>query len=124
MNDLSGFLKTISRLSLYLFSAGLLLWAALPQYRPIIGGLLLGMIVSLINLIYLGLKVRQLGDLVVQKAKKRFNLGFLTRAAMAVLAVMVAYRSERFDLFATVIGLFYAQVTAFIVGLIALKRRG
>ncbi|WP_158289670.1 ATP synthase subunit I [Paenibacillus flagellatus] len=123
MNDLSGFLKTISKFSLYLFAAGLLLWAVLTEYRPFVAGLLLGMAISLTNFVYLGLKTRQLGELVAQGVKKRFNLGFFTRASLAVLAVMVAYKSERFDLAATIIGLFYAQTTAFVLGLFFVKKK-
>jgi ATP synthase protein I len=123
MNDLSGFLKTISKLSLFVFAAGLILWALLVSYRPYIAGLLLGSAVSLLNFVYLGLKTRQLGDLIVQGEKKRINLGFLTRAALAVLAVMVAYKSEHFDLASTVIGLFYAQTAAFVMGLFTVYRK-
>ena len=103
MNDLAGFLKMISRSSMVLFAVGVVLWGALPSYRPYMSGLLLGMIVSYVNVLYLGMKTRQLGDLITQGERKRFNLGFLTRAALAVLAVMFAYKSEHVELVTTII---------------------
>lgn len=123
MNDLAGFLKTISKVSAYLLCAGLVLWLIWKPYRPEIAGVLLGMLVSWINVAYLGLKTQQLGELAAQRTKKRFNLGFFTRASLAVLAIMFAYKSEQVGLGATIIGLFYAQATAFVLGLIALLRK-
>ncbi|GAA3412904.1 ATP synthase subunit I [Paenibacillus hodogayensis] len=124
MNDLAGFLKTISRSSLVLFAAGLVLWSVLPTYRPYVAGLLLGMLASYVNVMYLGMKTRQLADLAAQRGeRKRFNLGFLTRAAMAILAVMLAYKSEQFELVTTIIGLFYGQAALFITAAVAFFRK-
>ncbi|TMV47124.1 ATP synthase subunit I [Paenibacillus mesophilus] len=123
MNDLAGFLKTISRSSMVLFAVGVVLWGALPSYRPYMSGLLLGMLVSYINVLYLGMKTRQLGELAIQRERKRFNLGFLTRASLAVLAVMFAYKSEHVELVTTIIGLFYGQAALFVTAAIAFFRK-
>ena len=124
MNDLARFMKTISRVTALLLSAGLVSWLVLEPYRPQLAGLLLGMLVSWLNMAYLALKTRQMSELIEQKSEKKFNLGFMTRAAFAVLAVMVAYKSEQVDLAATIVGLFYAQAAAFFMGLIALLKKG
>lgn len=123
MNDLAGFLKTISRSSMVLFAVGVVLWGALPSYRPYMSGLLLGMLVSYINVLYLGMKTRQLGELAILRERKRFNLGFLTRASLAVLAVMFAYKSENVELVTTIIGLFYGQAALFVTAAIAFFRK-
>jgi ATP synthase protein I len=123
MSDLAGFLKTISRSSMVLFAVGVVLWGALPSYRPYISGLLLGMLVSYVNVLYLGMKTRQLGELVAQGERKRFNLGFLTRASLAVLAVMFAFKSEHVELVTTIIGLFYGQAALFVTAAVAFFRK-
>lgn len=123
MNDLAGFLKTISRSSMVLFAVGVVLWGALPSYRPQIAGFLLGMAVSYVNVLYLGMKTRQLSDLIVQGERKRFNLGFLTRASLAVLAVMFAYKSEHVELVTTIIGLFYGQAALFVTAAVSFFKR-
>ncbi|TNJ64706.1 ATP synthase subunit I [Paenibacillus hemerocallicola] len=123
MSDLAGFLKTISRSSMVLFAVGVVLWGALPSYRPYISGLLLGMLVSYANVLYLGMKTRQLGELVAQGERKRFNLGFLTRASLAVLAVMFAFKSEHVELVTTIIGLFYGQAALFVTAAVAFFRK-
>jgi ATP synthase protein I len=123
MNDLAGFLKMISRSSMVLFAVGVVLWGALPSYRPYISGLLLGMLVSYVNVLYLGMKTRQLGELATQVERKRFNLGFLTRASLAVLAVMFAFKSEHVELVTTIIGLFYGQAALFITAAVAFLRK-
>jgi ATP synthase protein I len=123
MSDLAGFLKTISRSSMVLFAVGVVLWGALPSYRPYISGLLLGMLVSYVNVLYLGMKTRQLGELVAQGERKRFNLGFFTRASLAVLAVMFAFKSEHVELVTTIIGLFYGQAALFVTAAVAFFRK-
>lgn len=123
MNDSARFLKTISRSSMVLFAVGIVLWGALPSYRPTVAGLLLGMAASYVNVLYLGMKTRQLSDLVVQGERKRFNLGFLTRASIAVLAVMFAFKSEHVELVTTIIGLFYGQAALFVTAAIVFFRK-
>lgn len=107
MNDLASILRTITKISVVLFAVGVVLLGVWPSYRSYTAGMLLGMLVSYVNVAYLGLKTRQMSDLVVQGVRKRFNPGFLTRASLAVLAVMFAYKSDQVELVTTIIGLFY-----------------
>lgn len=123
MNDLAGILKTISRSSVVLFAVGLVLLGVWPEYRSYTAGLLLGMLVSYVNVVYMGMKTRQLSELVVQGEKKRFNAGFLTRASLAVLAVMFAYKSNQVELVTTIIGLFYGHAALFAAAAVAFFRK-
>ncbi|MEF3305111.1 ATP synthase subunit I [Paenibacillus sp. GYB003] len=100
-------------MSVVLFAVGLVLLGIWPSYRSYTAGLLLGMLVSYVNVSYLGLKTRQMSDLVVQGVRKRFNPGFLTRASLAVLAVMFAFKSDQVELVTTIIGLFYGHAALF-----------
>lgn len=119
MNNPSSYMKPIYRLSLWLISIGLLLWLFLPQLRPEIAGLLLGMLVSLLNSWYLSKKIGQMSALVVEGTRKRFNLGFLTRVSTAILAVMFAMKSDHVDLAPTIIGLFYSAAAILVWGILS-----
>lgn len=119
MNNPSHYMKPIYRLSLWLISIGLLLWLFLPQLRPVIAGLLLGMLVSLVNSWYLSKKIGQMSTLVVEGTRKRFNLGFLTRVSTAILAVMFAMKSDQVDLAPTIIGLFYSAAAILVWGILS-----
>jgi ATP synthase protein I len=117
MDDLNTHLRTVMRVSLLLMSATLLLWASMVEYRPYAAGFALGLVVSLINTYYLGMKIKQMTILITSQPGKRFNLGFMTRAAMAILVVMLAYQLEGTNVYATVGGLFTSQFIAVFVGL-------
>jgi ATP synthase protein I len=112
-------MKPIYKLSLWLIAAGILLWLFVPQWRAIVAGLLLGMLVSLLNSWYLGKKIGQLSTLIADGTRKRFNLGFLTRVSTAILAVMYAMKSDHADLGPTIIGLFYSSAVILIWGILS-----
>lgn len=123
MDDLNTHVKTVLRASLFLLSAAFLTWAIWPGARPLASGFAIGMVVSMINSYYLGMKIRQMTILVMSKESKRFNLGFLTRAAMAVLTVILVSRVEGINLYATIAGLFTVQALALAVGFASLLRK-
>lgn len=123
MDDLNTHVKTVLRASLFLLSATFLAWAIWPGVRPLASGFAIGMVVSMINSYYLGMKIRQMTILVMSKESKRFNLGFLTRAAMAVLTVILVSRVEGINLYATIAGLFTVQALALAVGFASLLRK-
>jgi hypothetical protein len=112
-------MKPIYKLSLWLLSAGLLLWLFVPQWRTGLAGLLLGMLVSLLNSWYLSKKIGQMSALIVDGTRKKFNLGFLTRVSTAILAVMLAVKSDYFDLATTIVGLFYSATVILVWGILS-----
>lgn len=123
MDDLDAQLKAMTRFSLLSLSACLLAWALMPEWRPYAAGLAMGMVVSLINMRYLGMKIKQMTILVISKESKRFNLGFLTRAAMVVLTVLLAKEFDQVNLIATIIGLFISPFIAAAVGFASLLKK-
>jgi ATP synthase protein I len=120
MNDLSAHLKTVTRVTIFFLSLCLLVWALYPSYRPYASGVMIGIIASLINGNYLAVKIRQLSRMASTGQQRRINLGFLTRAAIAVLAVMLSMRINDVNLFAVVTGLFAWQVAAFLTGILSI----
>ncbi|GIO57161.1 hypothetical protein J21TS7_54790 [Paenibacillus cineris] len=80
--------------------------------------MVLGSSVSLANSFYLGYKVQKVLDSVEGGGGKRVNMGFLTRAALSVLAVVVAYqRPETFNLYAVAATLVLAQFLLLFIGI-------
>ncbi|MFD2615497.1 ATP synthase subunit I [Paenibacillus gansuensis] len=118
MDELSARLKTVYRAALFFLSLCLLVWALYPPLRGMAAGLLIGTAASLVNMYYLSMKVRQAAEIAESGQKRRFNLGFLTRAAVGVLAVMLALRlGSDVELFGVILGLLFWQLAVLLAGL-------
>lgn len=123
MNELARYLNVVTRFSLLTLSACMFIWIFAITYRTYIAGLMLGICVSIINAHYLSLKIRQMTEMVMHGTSgKRINIGFFTRAAIAVLAVMAAHRFEPFDPMTTAIGIFFVPATTLAFGLFNRKQ--
>lgn len=123
MNELSARLKRTRFITSGLILTGMVLWAALPAYRPLLAGLVLGVSVSSLNLMHLARKVRVAGELAAKRSVgRRYNTGFLTRASLAALAAIVAINSERISLLGTVIGLFSGYLATLLLFMVMEKK--
>ncbi|MFD2672073.1 ATP synthase subunit I [Marinicrinis sediminis] len=123
MNEFSFALRKITAFSLILLSLCLIWWVLDVTHRPFAAGLALGFLSGYVNLSYLGMKIKQMTELVLTSANRRFNLGFLTRASLAAIAVMAAYKFEQIDLVATLIGFLLMPLATLGVIAIAHRRR-
>lgn len=124
MDDFAGHLKSVTRVTLYVLLVCLLTWVLFPPLKPYAAGLILGTSISLINARYMAWKIEQLGKAAVDKTNKRINLGFATRAATALLAVVIAFRyKEQVSFSTTLAGLFFVQLIALVLGMISVKRK-
>lgn len=110
MDDMHSIVRAVSRITLMMLSALFLGWAFLPEYRPFIVGMILGLVAGLTYVRYLSIKVRGLVELVVSQEKKRFSFGFLTRMCLILLVIMLAVKLEQVSLIGTIIGLFVPQL--------------
>ncbi|MFC4812672.1 ATP synthase subunit I [Paenibacillus sp. GCM10023250] len=119
MDDLSGHLRTVMRITFFFLSLCFIGWAVFPDHKPIFGGLILGAAASLVNAFHLSWKVRRVGASAAAGIKRRGNLGFLTRACIALLAAVMATEYFSFNLYATVAGLFVAQLATLLLGFAA-----
>src|SRR3954447_19857273 len=88
----------------YLLAFYVIGWGFTP-YEAVFLGLILGTSLSLFNLWLLVKKTEQFGD-VMEKGGKMRSLGFLSRIAAAIFAVMLSLEyPEYFHLISVVIGL-------------------
>ncbi|MDF2720354.1 MAG: synthase [Paenibacillus sp.] len=122
MNDLSARLKVTTRASYFMLCICFLSWAIFPQHKAVFAGLAIGVAASVINSLHLSWKIHQLTDLALGKTSRKTTLGFLTRACIALLAVVVSTRTFHFNLIATLAGLFFAQLATLVLGIITTVR--
>ncbi|MCM3628046.1 ATP synthase subunit I [Paenibacillus glycanilyticus] len=122
MDDLSAHLKAVTRVVFLFMSLCCIGWALLPAYENWWGGLMIGGAASLINAYHLSWKVKRAGAIAVAQIKKRVNLGFFTRACVALLAVVIATKTYTFQLSAVVAGLFVAQLATLILGFLSRRK--
>ncbi|OPA75721.1 hypothetical protein BVG16_20545 [Paenibacillus selenitireducens] len=122
MDELSVRLKALQRVTFIFIAVCLLGWAFVPSMREIAAGIILGTVVSLLNSYFLANKVRNVTKVVLQDGRKRVNLGLLTRVAMAILAVMIAIKSDGVNVYATVAGLLFAQFIIVVIGFVQVRK--
>jgi ATP synthase protein I len=123
MNDFSAHLKTTFRLSIFLLSFSIMGWALLPEYRGFAAGFVLGTVVSIVNSYYLALKIHKISEVAVRRETQKVNIGFITRASLALLAVVAAVKYEHIEFSTTLAGLFTVQIIALFVGVAAVLRQ-
>ncbi|MNI48397.1 ATP synthase I chain [compost metagenome] len=118
MDELSKYSRALTVGTLGFLTLCFLGGALLPEYQSIALGMALGGGVSWFNAYYLGRKVRQVSEAALAGNSKRFNMGFLTRTAMAVLSVYVAMKyPQLFNLYAVAGSLAFAQLFLLFVGI-------
>jgi ATP synthase protein I len=122
MDDFTAHLKTVQNVFLFFLSFCLAAWALLVEYRPYTAGLMLGSVASMINAKYLAWKIHKFADAAIEKKGRKVNLGFLTRAAIAALAGLVAVRYPQHVAFATTIaGYFFVQLATIVLGILSIR---
>ncbi|MCZ1264135.1 MULTISPECIES: ATP synthase subunit I [Paenibacillus] len=123
MSELTRYRRWMTVFIMYFLMICFLAAAFLPRVETIALGLALGTVISWINASYLGRKVRRMLDGAAEGNLKRVNLGFLTRAALAVLAVFVAMQyPQYFNLYAVVVGLVIAQFSLLFIGILLSRK--
>ncbi|MCR8632316.1 MULTISPECIES: ATP synthase subunit I [Paenibacillus] len=128
MDDFSAHLKTVQNVFLFFLSFCLVSWAIFEDFRPYSAGLMLGSIASMINARYLAWKILRLSEKVIkasleQQVPRKATIGFLTRAAIAGLAGLIAVRyPEHIALPTTIAGYFFAQLATLVLGILSIKR--
>jgi ATP synthase protein I len=123
MDDFSAHLKTVQNVFLFFLSFCLAAWALFVEYRPYSAGLMLGSVASMINARYLAWKIHKFTEAALEKKGRKVNLGFLTRAATAALAGLIAVRyPQHVALTTTIAGYFFAQLATLVVGIVSIGR--
>ncbi|WP_281883186.1 ATP synthase subunit I [Paenibacillus sp. YYML68] len=119
---------SIYRAALFFLSALLLVWAFVPDYRVYVNGLILGSAVSLINAWILSVKIEALTKVILDKSedsgRRRFNMGFISRISVALLAIIIAVKVPHlFHIAATIIGFAFVQVVVLLKGLFFSRKK-
>jgi ATP synthase protein I len=122
MRNLTGLMKTVTRISLLILSVSCLVWAILPQYADIVGGLVVGVIAGMINASHLAWRVHRMTDQITKtQLPKKAPIGFFFRACVALLAALVATKSLHLSLAAVCAGLIMVPLVTLAVA--AFQRR-
>ncbi|MEF2244091.1 MULTISPECIES: ATP synthase subunit I [unclassified Paenibacillus] len=85
-------MKSALRIMVYLMSACLILWAIIPEWKPIMLGLMVGLAASSFNAIMMKRRVGLITEAATTEGSKRRGLGFGNRIATVLLVAMIAYR--------------------------------
>lgn len=127
MDDLSVHLKTVAKYTLIFIFICAISALFVQPYQHYILGFALGAAAGLINAYYLSAKIVQL----TQQAEAaeahstrpvRSQLGFLTRASVAVLAVLFALKNDYFEVSAAILGLIIVPMFALFIGYITVRK--
>ncbi|MFC5451442.1 ATP synthase subunit I [Paenibacillus aestuarii] len=123
MDEFSATLKTVQNVFLFFLSFCLAAWAILVDYRLYIAGLMLGALASMINARFLAWKINKLGAAAIEQKGRKVTLGFLTRAAIAAVAGLVAVRyPQHFALPTTIAGYFFTQLATLVLGIVSIRK--
>jgi ATP synthase protein I len=125
MNNLASHLKTAMRTTLLFLSVCLIVWALFPQYRAYAAGFILGTLASAYNARHMARKIWQITRLAMEQKPQRASTGFLSRAAIVFMIVVIAIKyPQYFNLIAALIGLFFVQLATIILEIVKRKNNG
>jgi ATP synthase protein I len=122
MDELQLHLRYTLKLFMFFTAGCFAMWALFPSVRSIAFGMILGSLASWINAMYLSRKVRTIGDMASSGVSKRMNYGFLTRAAVVVLAVLIASRTNGIDVYGVIAGYLIMQLATLVSGYMTISR--
>lgn len=122
-DDLPSLMRKIVRTVFFFLSLGCIGWAVWPDWKPVFGGYLIGAAGSLLFTWHLAWKTARIAALAAGGHRSRSGFGFLSRAAIALLAAVISVRMLHFSAPATVAGLFTAPMATLVLGFIASRRR-
>jgi len=122
MDELNVHLRSISRLIIFFLSICLIAWVLLPMARALIAGFALGALSGWINAYYLSRKVKDIADLAASGVTRRIHYGFMTRAAVLLLAAFVAVRVPGINVYAMVAGYLFVQLAMLLLGYVRHSR--
>lgn len=112
-------MKSAIRAIVYMMSACLILWVALPKWQTVTLGLLVGLAASSFNALLLRRRVNMIGQVALGEGpQKRRGLGFGSRIAMVLMVAMLAYRyPETLNMPAALLG---SMVMPFVILVVAI----
>ncbi|MFC5531081.1 ATP synthase subunit I [Cohnella yongneupensis] len=122
-DDLPALLRRTQRITFFFLSIGCIGLAAWPEGKPYFGGFIIGLIGGLLAAYHLAWRVTTIGEMAASGRKSRRGFGFLSRAAIGVLAVLVSVEKLHFNLAATAAGIFALPLVTLLLGLFAIRHQ-
>lgn len=122
-DDLPVLMRKISRITFFFLFLGCLGWAIYPEWETIFGGYLIGALGSLLFTWQLAWKTMRVAELAAGGRRSRGGFGFLSRAAIGLLAAVISVKQLGYDPAATVAGLITAPMATLVLGLSSIRRR-
>jgi ATP synthase protein I len=123
MDDLPVLMRRITRTTFFFLSLGCMGWVIWPDRQPIFGGFLIGVAGGLLISWHLAWKVSMIAAKAAAGRRSRSGFGFVSRAAIGVLAALVSVRMLHFNLPATAAGLLAGPLVTLLLGLLAIRRQ-
>lgn len=127
MDDLTVHLKLVTKYTTLFIVICAVGSFFIPKYQPFILGFALGAAAGLVNAYYLSAKIAQMANQIDEQVDtnklKRSSIGFLTRASIAILAVLLAINSDFIAESATILGLIVVPMIALFIGYITAKKK-
>jgi ATP synthase protein I len=125
MDDLPSLMRRNTRMTLFFLSLGCLGLAIRPDWKPIFGGFLVGVAGGFLVSLHLAWKISMIAARAAAGWQRRLGgFGFVSRAALGVLAAFVSVRVLEFSLPATAAGLLIGPLVTLLLGLFAIRRSG
>lgn len=120
MNDESKINRLMFLTIMGIVAACLIIAELMPHRRTIFHGVVLGAIVSCINIFYMAHKIKGIAKSASGESKKRASLGFGVRICFSILAVVLAleyphYFSEIAVLASLMTGYFVLPIVGFVL---------
>lgn len=94
----------------------------MPDYKSYLGGFMIGVIGGLLGSFHLAWKTSRIADNAVIGRKSRSGFGFISRAAIGVLAALVSVEMLQFNLAATAAGILAIPLVTLLLGLFTIRR--
>lgn len=116
MDDLSAHLKAVTRVTFLFMSLCCIAWALLPDYESWWGGLMIGGAASLVNAYHLSWKVKKVGASAAATDQEEGKPRIFHPCMHRVIGSCNCDKTYTFQLSATVVGLFVAQLATLILG--------
>ncbi|WP_123042306.1 ATP synthase subunit I [Cohnella candidum] len=124
MNDLPVLMRRNTRLTFFFLSVGFLGMVFRPDWKPVFGGFLMGVAGGYLMSLHLAWKVQAIAAKAATGRRGRFGtFGFVSRAAIGVLAAVISVRYLEFNLPATAVGLLAGPLVTLLLGLFAISRQ-
>ncbi|MDP4096096.1 ATP synthase subunit I [Paenibacillus sp. P96] len=120
MSEMARFQRVLWIVAFFFMALCFLLAALMPHHRDVGHGLVLGTVVSCLNVLYMSYKVRKVASAAAGEGGKRImGLGFGVRVATSILAMVLALEfPSYFHEIAVAASLVFGQLLLLVIGII------